>query len=140
MTLSDFKELCNEAYDLYEKIRGYKNEMKEIQIRLDQKHAKIIEQMKETEQTQFAGNGFKAICVTKMTVKMPKDPEDKKLFFNHLKTEGIFDEMITVHSQRLNSYYNECFDQSIEEKNIEFKIPGLEPPTAFEHIRYRKNN
>lgn len=56
------------------------------------------------------------------TFRVPSDEENREIFFNHLKEEGLYDSMITVHSAKINSYGV----QLKEDKGEDYKIPGID--------------
>jgi hypothetical protein len=69
---------------------------------------------------------------------MPSDPDARSQFFGFLKSEGIFEDMITVHSARLNSFYDERFEAAKAAHATDFKIPGIEPGAHYKTISLRK--
>jgi hypothetical protein len=56
------------------------------------------------------------------TFRVPSDEANRATFFQHLKDEGLFDSMITVHSATINSYGLQCK----EDKGEEYTIPGID--------------
>lgn len=56
------------------------------------------------------------------TFRVPSDEANREVFFQHLKDEGLFDSMITVHSATINSYGLQCK----EDKGEEYTIPGID--------------
>ncbi len=67
------------------------------------------------------------------SVKMPQELDNKKQLFDYLKQTGDYDQMITVHSQRLNSWYKAQLEEWQDRKaeGAEFKIPGLDEPKVY---------
>lgn len=62
---------------------------------------------------------------TRTSVQVPKSSEDREAFFDYLKERGVFEQMITVHSNTLNSFYQGEYEQAVAEGNLSFKIPGI---------------
>jgi hypothetical protein len=87
-----------------------------------------------------AGTGT-VIVSSRTSVKTPKTPEEKELFFSWLKQEGLFDNMISVNSMTLNKLYKELFQKAQEAEDIDFidrGIPGIGKPVVTPAISYRK--
>lgn len=66
---------------------------------------------------------------TRTSVKVPSSTEDREAFFNYLKEKGIFEQMITVHSTKLNSFYQSEWDQAVENGELSFSMPGIDDHT-----------
>lgn len=60
------------------------------------------------------------------TWRVPKTPEQREAFFNYLKEKGIYDEMVSVNSNSLNSFAKTEEQNALDEGNFDFRIPGLE--------------
>ncbi len=58
--------------------------------------------------------------------KVPADMEAKLQFFDFLKEKGVFDEIVTVNSQTLNSWVQSEIEAAETQGNFDFKVPGLE--------------
>lgn len=70
---------------------------------------------------------------------LPAGPDKWSELFEHFKTTGIFDGMITVNSQKLNSWAKKEFEVAAEEgRGLEFSIPGLEAPKMHRSLTFRK--
>lgn len=76
-------------------------------------------------------------------VSMPKDPELKKAFYNFLQEIGLYDDMVSVNSQKLNGFYRKE-KASAEEKAkelgelISYSMPGIEGVHTVTRIGFRK--
>jgi hypothetical protein len=84
---------------------------------------------------------FGTMILTKRTsFKVPKDEESRNAFFDKLKEMGVFDGMITVNSNTMNSFLKEEYAQA--EANgvdmVTYKFPGIEPPTVTMTASLRK--
>jgi hypothetical protein len=73
----------------------------------------------------------------RFTVSMPKLEEARNAFFDYLKTMGIFESIITVHSQTLNAFYKSKMEEAINEGNVDFKIPGIAEPKLVQNLTIR---
>jgi hypothetical protein len=72
--------------------------------------------------------------------KTPKDEESRTAFFNKLKEMGVFDSMITVNSNTLNSFLKAEYEQAEAngEDMVTYKFDGIEPPTISVTASLRK--
>lgn len=66
-------------------------------------------------------------------ISMPKDSENKNKLFDYLKDKGLFEDMITINHQKLNSFYKQEMDANKE--NPFFQVAGID--TAFQTIQPR---
>lgn len=83
-------------------------------------------------------NGHTFYTNTKESVRTPKTDEDKKLFFDYLKEKGLFDQMISINSQTLNSLYKSMSEEALEKGIVDFRLPGIDEPTIYKQLRIRK--
>ena len=84
---------------------------------------------------RFDSDEFTALVQEKKSVRVPKEPEARDAFFDYLKAIGAFDDMITVNSRSLNAWYKE---QEANSEALEFRVPGIEPPTVYTEVSLRK--
>lgn len=139
ITLSGLDQLCVELSALKGKIDELKNE----KTALEQSYSELSEQIiahltahkKDKYDTPVGSFGISR----RFTYKTPKTPEEREAFFGYLKSQGTFDDLITVNSQTLNAYAKRELETAQEEGRSDFEIPGLGEPTLFERITIRKN-
>ena len=75
------------------------------------------------------------------SVKIPKTPEEKRLLFNWInehKGSDVLQNMISIHSATLNSFYKEEMDIALKAGDYAFKVPGIEPPELYYTLGMRK--
>jgi len=68
------------------------------------------------------------------SVQVPKTPGDKEALFNWIavnKGKDVLDNMLSIHSQSLNSFYKSEFEIAKEEGNVDFSIPGIKAPEVY---------
>ncbi len=72
--------------------------------------------------------------------KVPKDEESRNAFFAKLKEMDVFESMITVNSNTLNSFLKAEYDnaEASGEDMVTYKFPGIEPPTVSVTASLRK--
>lgn len=128
-----------------EKLRSLKEQKEALEAQVDTitetigaLHNQLIEWMEEFELTSYKSKFGNIICVTKMSVKTPKDPDSKAKFFEWLDSKGIKDDILTVNSKTLNSMYNAEIEAARERGDEDFSIPGIEAPTVYKQIQFRK--
>lgn len=114
-----------------------KAEIKELDQKLKDLHRDLLPIQKDLNQImeamdldRFEGSAGK---ITRVKIDYVSNPVDdqRELFLDYLKSEGIFDEMVSVHHQKLNSFYKDRLNQAIED-GVELNIPGLEPKQRIE--------
>lgn len=93
--------------------------------------AELNEIMEAMDIQRFEGSLGKITRVKIDYVSNPATEEQKEQFNEYLKEQGLFDDMVSVHHQKLNSFYRDQLEQAIE-KGEELIIPGLEPKQRVE--------
>lgn len=91
--------------------------------------------LQEAEFEEFKGKDKNKVSIKrKKTAKMPLDSEGREELFNFLKEKGDFDDLISIHSAKFNSYYNMEREQAIAndpEAEMFFKMPGVDTPQEY---------
>lgn len=119
-----------------------KNSIKAIEKEADDKieplkttlhavEAELFQIMETMDLKKFDGSIGKITLLEIDYVNNPATEEARQEFFDYLKSEGIFEEMVSVHYQKLNSFFKTKLDEAIE-KQQPLNIPGLEPKTRKE--------
>ena len=75
--------------------------------------------------------------VHRSSVALPQDSHKKALLFDWLQRRGLYEDFVTVNSQRLNALYRSEEEAALARGEIDFKIPGLEP-RSYTQIQLRK--
>lgn len=135
----DLNTLVEQSWTIDMKIKELDVEAKKLGMELKEIQNKIMEIMKDQQITSLKHARGTVIMNARFTVKTPKEKEDKEAFFEYLKSKGMYDDMVSVNSQTLNSWYKEEMEAAKREGNFGFKIPGIGDPTAFEYISFRKS-
>lgn len=107
----------------------------------DELERKAISMLGELGKKSYPTEAGLITKVEHWKVKLPQTPEDRKQFFDYLKEKGIFDNLITVNSNTLNSFFKaewEALKQSSPEEAMNFRIPGINEPTLHETISFRR--
>jgi hypothetical protein len=139
ITMEDFEELCKKTSVLKAKKDEHEEIVKGISSELEESKRKILSYMEHFEKDSYKSSGINFIVREDFTVKMPKDLDKKKDLFGYLEERGIFHELISVNHQTLNSFYNAEFEKAKEEGNLDFKVPGIDPPALLKILVLRKS-
>jgi hypothetical protein len=107
---------------------------------LDRLQAQMIAILDRFGRTNYEVPGVGKLVVSERSyVGLPKTPEAKEAFYSYLKDKGIFDELISVNSNTLNSFYKREREIAREEgRALEFKIPGIGEPSTSTTLRMTK--
>lgn len=139
VTLSDLNTLGQEIKNIRDEIGKYKLAIADLQEALDGKEGQFIQMLKDNGMEKYFVPGVgTAFVSTRFTYKVPKTPEERAAFFDYLKKKGVYEGMVTVHSQTLNSWARAELDAAITEGATDFKVPGLGDPSMYETLNIRK--
>jgi hypothetical protein len=124
-----------------------KKECEECEKVLDSKkailakmQAKMISVLEKFGRSNYAipGSGM-LIKSERLTVTLPKTPDDREAFYQYLKEKNLFEDLVTVNSMTLNAFYKKEFDIAAEEgRAVGFKIPGISDPKTIVTLNVRK--
>ena len=135
ITVPEFEELCEKTFQqnkLCKELSAQHDEQKEILTKMKQKLMLLMEEFGKSKYSSNAGTIF---TKDEFSVKTPKDPESRELFFSWLKDKGLFENIITVNSRTLVSLYNSMLEES---KDPDFAIPGITEVTSYKSLTIRQ--
>lgn len=132
MQVNELDHLFRKLYEYRELKRQMDEEEKTLNAQIDELENAILLRMKENNKDNWETEDAKFYISRKMSVTVPKEPEKKEAFLGYLESQGLRN-MFTVHSQTLNSWYNQE-----KEKGSEMNIPGLDMPTLRETLNMRR--
>lgn len=118
-------------HTIREGIKAYEEKISELNEQLAPLTKELIEIMEAMEISRFEGSKGKINLLKIDYVNNPQTEEDKAAFFKWLKEKNLFEDMVSVHHQKLNSFYKSQLEESIE-KGEPLNIPGLEPKQRLE--------
>jgi len=107
---------------------------------LNKMQGKMLSILERFGRTNYAipGEGM-LIKTERLTVTLPKTPEDRESFFKYLRDKGLFEDLVTVNSQTLNAFYKKEFEAAAQEgRAVGFKIPGISEPKTVVNLNVRK--
>lgn len=132
----------NKQLELIAELRAKEAEAKAardaITQELEQEESKMLEMLGQSDLTSYRGPAGMASISFRTSVKTPKTPEQRAAFFEYLKKVGVYDAMITVNSQTLNSFYKSQLEQAKEDGLEDFRLPGVDEVTINPILSFRK--
>lgn len=127
VTLEEFERLCDEVFELRGVIDEKEADVKAHRQKLEVLQSKVLSYMEKFDKKKHTGRLGTLSLRIESYPAMPKDPGKKQAFFDYLKEKDVFDEMITVNSQRLRGFFKSEKEAAGGDENPDFSIPGLEP-------------
>lgn len=130
---------------LIEQLRIKEEEKDKIEALLTEKNKEIsslelraTEVLKSLEREEYDSPFGKISFEEVFQVKQPAD-ENKHLLWDWMKEKGIFERYAQVHATALKSLFKTERNIAIEngEDPITFALPGMEPATIFEKLKFR---
>jgi hypothetical protein len=138
ISLMEFEKAIQEyaeAKEEVERLAGLKNKATEV---MDMFESKVMSIMQAFNKTSYRSSYGLLVRSERWSWKTPKSDEEKDAFYGYLRAKGLFDTMISVNSQTLNSFAKKELEAAKETGDIDFKIPGLGEPTLTEMIALRR--
>lgn len=132
--------------ELSEKIQAKRLEVeaaqdvvKELNKQLASLEMTMLETLKGLGKDSYKSEIGTISIIHRTSFKTPKTPEEKAAFFDYLRAKNMFDALVSVNSQTLNSFCKAELETAIAEgRGLEFQIPGIGEPTVQEIIGFRK--
>ena len=118
-TLAEKVKIAREEYDKASKAQKEASELKGLL------ESKMLGALEEADLMRFDAHDVMFLVSNKTSAKTPKSPEEKELFFNYLREQGVYEDMITVNSATLNSYVKTEEALATERGELDFQIPGI---------------
>jgi len=139
VTVQQLDELCKRIADQRLKCDAIDAELTENNKELAALEMKAVEYLdalgRSSYKSAFGTIGFRE----EFRWNLPASPDAWKQLFQHFKERDIYEGMVTVNSQKLNSFAKQEYNLAIEEgRGMEFYIPGLEQPKLFKKPTFRR--
>lgn len=135
-TLQGVKDLCLKLSDMRSEYDSKNAELKEFGKQIDQLEFQLIGILEKLDVKTFDWGGGTISRSERFSVRVPQG-DDKLTFFKYLESRGIKDELTTVNSQTLNSWYKREAEIAMEEGRP-FMPEGLGMPTSQAILSMRK--
>lgn len=137
-TLSDLNALIDRIANLRAQEEEASRVKKEINELLEIEEARMIEMLASNQLTSYKGPGGKVVLAYRTSVRVPKEGNDKAALFEWLREKGLYDQLVSVNSQTLNSLYKSELDEAKERGETDFAIPGLRDVTMTPQLRFTR--
>lgn len=125
MEIEELKILAEKvkiAREEYDKASKQKKEAEELKRLLE---GRMLDALEDHDLTRFDAFDSMFLVTHRTSVKTPKTPEEREQFFSYLREHGVFEDLISVNSNTLNSYVKSEEALATERGEIDFRIPGL---------------
>ncbi len=134
VTLEQIESLGREIVNGRAEVEAAADVKKELEKKVVALEQKMLEVLHETGRHNFPlADGTNVYIHRRLAFTIPKTPEQRIEFFNYLRDKGVFDNMITVNHNTLNSYCKAEYEAA-EGRGELVSIPGISAPTEFESI------
>ncbi len=131
MTVKELDELIQKLYEQDKKIDDKKAELTELNKEYTRLEFRAAAHLKELGRDNYASEFGKVEFKEEWRVKMPTEDIKTKEFLSYLKSNDLFDQMVTVHAQKLKAWYNREWEAAKERgEGMEFSVPGIDAPVV----------
>ena len=117
--LAEKVKIAREEYNKASKNKSEAGDLKELL------EGKMLESLEALELQRFDADDQAFIVQSKTSALIPRTPDDRAAFFQYLKEQGVYNDLITVNSATLNSYVKEEEALATGRGELEFKVPGV---------------
>lgn len=139
ITIADFEAICAKMAVQRTACDMASDALKRENAKLAELEKQVMESLKSIDKDSYQSESGTVYISHRMSVTVPKLPEDREAFFSYLKNVGLYESMITVNSQTLNSFYKAEFEAAKESgRGLDFAIPGIKEAKINEVIGFRK--
>lgn len=136
INIPKFELLIQTMFEKKAEVDGIKELLAKKTATLESLKSDVLVWLEKFDKTKYSANCGTVSVAHKISVKVPKDPANKKLLFDWLKERDNFDHYATIPSASLNSLYKEELKAHGDVKT--FKIPGVEQPKAYKQLSMRR--
>lgn len=137
-TISDMENLAARIKELRDAEAKASAAKKLVSEELEQAENSMMELLIAEGKDSYRSNVGLLSISARTSVRLPQTDEDKKAFFDHLKSVGLYERMVTVNSATLNSFYKAEFEAALQAGNVDFSIPGIKEVTLNKSLSFRR--
>lgn len=141
VTVEQLEAMVKDYADLRSEIELDKVELSAKNETLDELEGKIAATLKELGKQSYKSEAGLISRVERWRVNLPQTPDEKQQLRDYLREKGLED-MLTVNSNTMNSYYMKEWDEvkahGDPEEAMNFRIPGIGEPKVHEILSFRK--
>lgn len=141
VSVQELERVANLIADVREEKTEASKKLDIINKELSMLEDQFIRLMEACEKDEYRSAKCQLSIKSKLSVRMPATQMDKLMFFEHLKSKGLYDAMATVNAQSLKSYYESARAEAIEKgiPLMEFSIPGITEVSEYKDIGFSRN-
>lgn len=135
ITQEELEKLCAKVAEQRAVCDAKADELKAQNKILEELEQAVVAFLKHSNRSNY-GSKVGTLSLRQMrSWSLPKTPEDRTAFFNHLKKQGMYQNMITVNSATLNSYLRAEFENAQKDgRSSDFAVPGIGEPSVRETL------
>lgn len=137
-TLHQVREKIEEIFRYRRMIDDAKEGLMQMQGELRSLQEQVLNTLQAAGLEKFSTPVGTVSVREKTSVRIPKTPEDRKAFFDYLRERNLFDDMISVNSMTLNSWFNREREIAEEDGIYDFRVPGLNEVSTYYELSTRK--
>lgn len=137
VSITDLKDRVDRLAILRADYQAEKSRLSGLNETIEDLEREITRIMETAGLERFDGEDVAVFLKEKTSVKVPRDNESRAAFFNYLREQGVFEEMISVNSQTLNSWWKQEVE-ALRLKGLPDTVPGLDNVTTYYDISVRK--
>lgn len=138
ITVEELNKMIENIADLRAKESEASMAKKVISDELALAEGRVIDALTELNMESYKSPHGGISISHRSSVKLPQG-EDRQRFFNYLKQKGLYDTMIGVNSQTLNSFYKSELKAAQDRGDADFNVPGINEVTLTPVLSFRRN-
>jgi len=123
--IAEMNELAATIVELRDKEKEASNAKKVVTAQLEIAENRALALLEGHGLKQYRAPSCLLSLAFLTSAQTPKTPESKAALFQYLKSINRYDDMVSVNSQTLNSFYKEQLELAKERGEDDLKIPGI---------------
>lgn len=133
--MAAFQEKCRLVFEQKKIVDALEEKRSEESKKLEAMKAEVTALMLDLGVKTMPFEGLGKLTVRKdFRVSMPKEPGAREQFFEYLKTKGLFEDLVSINHNTLNSFFKQEMEAAQESGDLGFAIPGLGEPKMSEYV------
>lgn len=126
--LKAFSALCNRILEAEKEIADLESQAEKIKRDIEEDRDKLLLMMTESNLARLDGEHGHVVVDEIISVRQPETTEDKLKFFDYLKAQDLFYNMVNVNSRTLSSWAKKEIKAMEEKGSVGWVPPGLQSP------------
>jgi hypothetical protein len=138
ITVEELDELVRDLFRQRATIEGMQAKVTDENKKLAELEAKAVKYLKALNRKEYKCPAGTISVNPKWRFNLPQGEENWAAFKEHLKREGLFDQMLSINSNTYNAYVNSRRQEAEEKGEFHWEIPGVPEGKLFEALSVRK--